>query len=391
MNRNLLIILDKTLFSFLFYFFLPVSKILNNKIKNKSLNIIGNEHFLVIRPGGLGDGIMSIPLLRSIKENFPNSKTTLLCLKKTKAVFECIPYYDNIYILDHIKDIIRFFKESILLRNDYDIVFDLEQFRKVTSLISCISGANIRIGFDTNKRRLLYTNFVTYPNEKNFESVNMVRQLEVIGVNVSKEEAENIKFTLPKSVEERGLSILKSVNINTKHDFIVAVFPGVLKLHHRWKMAEFANLIKIILHEDNKTRVLLMGTPADIPDSEEVMGYIGNNEKVVNLVGKTKFIESLGILKACEILISCDGGAVYMGASMGCKTISIWGPGVMERFKPPGDDHVGIRKNYYCIPCVNYSRLGEFPACPYNRRCINDITASEVISEYINIKNNIIY
>ncbi len=76
-----------------------------------------------------------------------------------------------------------------------------------------------------------------------------------------------------------------------------------------------------------------------------------------------------------------------MAAAMGCSTISIWGPGVMERFKPPGDNHIGLRKDYFCIPCVNYSRLGEFPKCQYNRKCINDISVEEVFDKYLYLKN----
>jgi ADP-heptose:LPS heptosyltransferase len=104
------------------------------------------------------------------------------------------------------------------------------------------------------------------------------------------------------------------------------------------------------------------------------------------LVGETTFSEALAVLSKCKILIACDGGLVYMAAAMGCGTISLWGPGVMDRFKPPGENHIGIRKDYFCIPCVNYSRLGEFPPCPYNRRCYMDITAEEIFDQYLSLK-----
>jgi len=98
-------------------------------------------------------------------------------------------------------------------------------------------------------------------------------------------------------------------------------------------------------------------------------------------------MESLAVLRASRILLACDGGIVYMGAAMGCSTISLWGPGVMERFKPPGEEHVGIRKDYFCVPCVNYSRLGEFPGCAYDRRCMKDITVDEVFENYLVLKS----
>ena len=91
----------------------------------------------------------------------------------------------------------------------------------------------------------------------------------------------------------------------------------------------------------------------------------------------------------CETLLACDGGVVYMGAAMGCATISLWGPGVMERFKPPGDRHIGVRMDYACIPCVTWDRLGEFPSCPYRRRCYNDLEASAVFDAYCRLKGQL--
>lgn len=380
MNRSALIILDKTIFRMVFWMVVLFSKLRPCKPHVHQPKLSGDEHFLVIRPGGMGDGIMSVPLLRSLRENFPNGRITLLCVKKSSPAFVHLPYHDKLIVFDsmgHLPENLLY-----LLRNKFDVVLDLEQFRRITSIISYIAGRDIRIGFDTNSRRLLYSHFVTYPNEKNFESLNMVRQLEILGIDVPREEGMDLGFPLPREFEERAGSVLDSVSVRREKDFLVAVFPGVLKPHHRWRMEEFAKLVHLILGGEKDARIVLMGSAADIPDSESVLEHAGRSERIINLVGKTGFMESLGILKSCKVLIACDGGAVYMGASMGCSTISLWGPGVMERFKPPGENHKGVRKGYYCIPCVNYGRLGEFPPCPYGRRCLNDITAREVYLQY---------
>jgi ADP-heptose:LPS heptosyltransferase len=236
---------------------------------------------------------------------------------------------------------------------------------------------------------LLYTHIITYPNEKHFESVNMVRQLEVFGILADRERASDIRFPLPIELEEQARAILGRLSVDPVRNFVVSIFPGVLKPHHRWKMEEYADLIRRILEEDERVVVLLMGTPGDRKDVDEVLRITGENGRVKDLAGLTNFGESLGILKATRILVSCDGGAVYMGASMGCATLSFWGPGVMERFKPPGPMHVGVRKEYPCVPCVNYSRLGEFPDCPYNRKCMNEMTASEAFEHYMILKAGI--
>lgn len=340
--------------------------------------------FLVIRPGGLGDGLMSIPMLKILRRNFPRHHITLMCVKKNRDAFKHLSFLDEVVVIDRLRDLtsnlIKFF------RSEYNIALDLEPFRKVSSVIAFLSGAKYRIGFDTNVRRKLYTHFVTYHNEKSYESVNMVRQLSVLDITASGEDMLDMGFDLPVSLKERVDALLQSKSVEPEKDLVVAVAPGVLKPHHRWIMSRFAELVKMIRNEDFRTKILLLGSPSDLPDVREVLKHLGENERVIPLVGETTFSEALAVLSNCKILIACDGGLVYMAAAMGCGTISLWGPGVMDRFKPPGENHIGIRKDYFCIPCVNYSRLGEFPPCPYNRRCYMDITAEEIFDRYLQLK-----
>ena len=385
MNRNLLIILDKTIFKLVFYFFVLLVKLKGETKNNLNLYLQKLNHFLVIRPGGAGDGLMSIPLLKALKKNFPDCKITLLCVKKSKSGLQFSNFYDELYVIDDVKTFTKNLK--IILRNKYDVVFDLEQFRRITSVITYLTKAEIKIGFDTNNRRLLYTHFTTYANDKHYEPVNIVNQLKVIGVEVSHKESIDITFKLPEQMLNEARQKIKDNNIDLENQNVVAVFPGVLKAHHRWEMEKFAALIDMIINEDQLTKVLIMGTPMDIADIQEVKKYLVKKGEIIDFSGKLNFNEALAIINFCTLIISCDGGAVYMGAAMGCGTISLWGPGVMERFKPEGEIHIGVRKDYFCIPCVNYNRLGEFPKCPYGRRCLNDITAEEVFNKYIYLKN----
>ena len=388
MNRKLLIFLDKTVFIIIFYGILILSYLRKSPPPIYNPEIEPSASFLVIRPGGLGDALMSIPFLKVLRNRFPNSRITVICVKKNARSLQHLPFIDEILILDSIENSAK--NLATFFWSKFDIVFDLEPFRKISSIVAYLSGAAIRIGFDTNIRRRLYTHFVTYHNEASFESVNMIRQLKILNIHVTENDSTDMGFALPASAEKKIATIFQSHGISPQIDSLIAIAPGVLKPHHRWRMSRFAELIDLIMTENSKTKILLLGAPADIPDARAVLQNLSSKSTVVNLVGQTSFMEAFGILKACKILMACDGGIVYVAAAMGCSTISIWGPGVMARFKPPGDNHVGIRKSYFCVPCVNYSRLGEFPDCPYGRRCITDISAKDVFQEYLLLKTRLL-
>ncbi len=385
MNRHLLILLDKTVFRILFYLTVFVTRIKGDKKFSVNCPLSGSENIMVIRPGGLGDGIMSVPFLKALRQRCPEGKITLVCVKKNKAALELLSCFDRLLVLDDTRQMLK--NIIFVLRNKFDIVLDLEPFRKISSVVAVLSGGKMRVGFDTNDRRLLYTHYVTYANDKHFDAMNMIKQLGVFNIEIPEKEAVDMTFSLPDTITVRSENVLKEHDVDLENDFLVTVVPGVLKQHHRWEMDKFGALINMINSNDAGVKVLLLGTSADIHDAGKVMQHITENGRVINLVGKTSFEESLGILTKCRIMISCDGGIVYMASAMGCDTISIWGPGVMERFKPPGDHNVGIRKEYFCVPCINYSRLGEFPGCRYDRRCIKDISPEEVFKGYLKLKS----
>jgi ADP-heptose:LPS heptosyltransferase len=387
MNRKLLLLLDKTVLRALFYAIVLIARLRRAGPSPPVVRLTDAPRFLVIRPGGLGDGLMSLPFLRALKQNFPAGHVTLICVKKNQAALKRVPFYDELIVLD---DLAKFWRNvRRTLRGGFDVLFDLEPFRRTSAIVAWASGTETRVGFDTNSRRLLYTHLVTYAGDSRFEAANMLYQLRVIGLDPAAEDAADLCLPFPDERRAGVTSLLSEAGIDAERVFLVAVAVGALKPHHRWVMTEFARLIELVRSEDRAVRVVLVGSPTDVADTEEVWRHLGSHERVTNLVGKTDFNSALGVLERCRILISCDGGLVYMGAAMGCSTLSLWGPGVMERFKPPGERHVGVRKNYACIPCVTWERLGEFPPCPYERRCYNDLTAEEVFGAYRSLKGKL--
>ena len=244
MNRHLLIFLDKTIFRILFLLVVLVSRLGLRRGRaypsaSKAMNGFSSS------VPGLGDGMMAIPLLKCIKEHAPRCRVTLLRQRKTRPAFDHVRYHDELLVIDDIASIRQ--NVRALSSTRFDAVLDLEPFRRMSSIIAFLAGKEIRAGFDTNSRRLLYTHIITYPNEKHFESVNMVRQLEVFGIfSADRERASDMRFPLPIGLEERSRAILGRLSVDPARNFIVSIFPGVLKPHHRWKMEEYADLIRMV-------------------------------------------------------------------------------------------------------------------------------------------------
>ncbi|MCL1910429.1 MAG: hypothetical protein FWG05_05800, partial [Kiritimatiellaeota bacterium] len=52
---------------------------------------------LVIRPGGMGDAVMSIPMIRALRAVAPSRRIDIICESRNEAVFK-LAFPDNVTI-----------------------------------------------------------------------------------------------------------------------------------------------------------------------------------------------------------------------------------------------------------------------------------------------------
>ena len=132
MNRNILIFLDKTVFRVAFWVVAGISKMQpSGTTVGQIVKLAPSARILVIRPGGLGDAIMAVPLLRELRNAYPDSWITIICVKKNHPVLERLHFHDELVIMDEPRSVLT------IIRNRYDVVLDLEPFRRISAASRC--------------------------------------------------------------------------------------------------------------------------------------------------------------------------------------------------------------------------------------------------------------
>ena len=112
----------------------------------------------------------------------------------------------------------------------------------------------------------------------------------------------------------------------------------------------------------------------------EGKGYIKGSAILISGMvgtGKTSLAESAAIVSRTAVLISGDSGVLHIGVGLGRATVSLFGPGISEKWAPRGAHHRAISRGYDCSPCTRY---GYTPRCLHAARCIRDITVAEVLT-----------
>jgi lipopolysaccharide heptosyltransferase II len=315
------------------------------------------SRLLIIRPGGIGDAVLLIPVFTLLRKTFPAAHIEVLAETRNKGVFALCPAVDRVLCYDRPLELLQ------VLRNRYDVVIDSEQWYRLSAIVVRMICSRMSIGFATNERRRLFTHPVDYDRDV-YEAQSFFNLLQPLDL-VSPLEIAHCFLSVPVADQNLADRMLKPV---ADRPFVV-LFPGASVPEKSWGTTQFRDLT-LRLH-DAGYAVVVVGGKEDV----SAAAALTSETAALNLAGKTTLLETAGILKHCRLLISGDSGILHMGVGLGKSTVSIFGPSNAAKWAPKGDRHVVINHHLPCSPC---SHFGMMPTCPIGVQCIRDISVDEV-------------
>lgn len=314
---------------------------------------------LFIRPGGIGDAVLLAPSINFIKIHFPNICITIIAERRNCEVFSLIPHTDKVFCYDRPVELAQ------ALLGKYDIVIDTEQWYRLSAVVARLVSAPVKIGFDTNERRRMFTHGILYDMGA-YEADNFLSLLKPLDVGVLRDTGAIATLSLPSQSVFKAACLLKPLYAEP----FIAIFPGASVSEKRWGNEHFRTVAKRL--SKNGYRVVIVGGPGDRSDGDTIVDDTG-----LNLAGMTTLAETAAVIARSCLLISGDSGVLHIAAGLNIPTISLFGPSSSAKWAPKGERHIVINHHLPCSPC---SKFGTIPLCPINSRCIRDITPDEVIS-----------
>ncbi|MBU0549841.1 MAG: glycosyltransferase family 9 protein [Candidatus Omnitrophica bacterium] len=317
--------------------------------------------------GGLGDLVQSIPLFRSFKEMFPESKLFYLGLyqrPRCNTLFNCIPYIDG-YI-----EYVRPGRESSL--KEY-LRFRKDFFGKFDLIVDTQSkfAPSFYLWFLASKYFLSRNPFFSH-----WKSMP--------GLNKKIHVAAKMYF-LARILGHKGADINPAINI--PRDYIAAaekclavhsgpfisILPGAGHPYKMWPKENFAFLADKF--SSMGYRIILLGAENEKSLLLEVSGLM-QSKPIIPMLEEPLFgqdpIYSIGLFKSSILTIGCDCGGLHLSTLAGCPVIGIYGPSSPLKSGPLGKKNVVIYKRFDCSPC----RLKD---CKFQRSCLKEIIPEDII------------
>ena len=146
-----------------------------NLFRKKHPFLTGIKEILVIRTAYIGDVVMTLPILKPLKELYPDSRLTFLTGLKAAELLRNNPYIDEILGYDAfwfytkvgkkaLMDYFRFLK--VLRRRVYDLVIEARGDIRDIALLAYLSKSRYKVSYKVGGGGYLLTHVVPYEEVK---------------------------------------------------------------------------------------------------------------------------------------------------------------------------------------------------------------------------------
>ncbi len=340
----------------------------SRKMQNLEKNNI--KKILAIASTGIGNVILYTPVIKSLRENFPLAKISLIVgSKQASEVLSGSNIVDEIIILEknemNFKKYLSFLLE--IKRKNFDMVITsfLDKSFKV-GLFSILSGARYRLGFG-NRLPAIFYNYKTKISSKKHEAEYNLDLLRTFGLS-------NLNSELFFHIDEKDVETAKkflSENHIIESDFIIGVHPGSGEWK-RWPKEKYVEICNELIKSYN-AKIIIFGGKEEI----ELVNSIVNktDKKSISACGLFNLKGTAALIKMCKIFICNDTGLMHVASAMKVPIVAIFGSTLYWKNYPWNTKHIIIRKNLPCSPCYNYKQI----KCLNDYTCLNSITTEEVL------------
>jgi len=338
--------------------------------------MIKPEKILILQTAFLGDVILALPMVQTLKNHLPASKIDFLCVPVNVPVILNHPSIRNVIPYDK-KGADKFDKFieilSELRENEYNVVISPHRYLR-SALLTYYSKAKIRVGFNRNSLSFLLTNKVKYSCDKHeiLRNLDLVKALP--GINFDEAKVSLKPELYPVKEDEILVNELLSGLDSEK---LITFAPCSRWITKQLPIHKSVEVINVLINEGYN--VALIGGNDDREYCRRVDNKVTNN-KFIKLCGKLTPIQSYITIKKSKALISVDSAAQHLGAAAGVPIVIIYGSTDSSfGFYPLVIKHKIIEHNSLeCRPCTDHGR----DKCPLGHfKCMEEIVPEMILNE----------
>lgn len=278
------------------------------------------EHIAVMRLSAMGDVAMTVPVLRTLVNQYPELKITVISRPFLQPFFKDIPNLD-FFAFDEkerhkgIKGLWRLYQDLKALH--IDAFADLHNVlrSKVVRSLFAMSGKKVAFvdkGRAEKKALTLAENKIFQPLTTMFERHQLV--FESLGFPI---DLSQPKFPPKAKISQPEIAAIVAQSKNT-----IGIAPFAQYDSKVYPIDLMQEVIDALAANENQTIFLFGGGQKE---KEQLQYLAGNKKNVINMAGKIPFQEELNLISNLNVMLSMDSGNGHIAAMLGVPVVTLWG------------------------------------------------------------------
>jgi ADP-heptose:LPS heptosyltransferase len=317
--------------------------------------------FLILRFSSIGDIVLTTPVVRCLKKQYPNAEIHFATKKQFKTLVENNPYIDKYFLLEEsLKSLLK-----DLQSEQYDFVIDLHNNLRTFIIKTFLSLSKFSLG-TRSFNKLNFQKWLLVKFKKNIlPKVHIVDRymdtLEDFGI---KNDKKGLDYFIPER-DEIPLEWLPE----THHKGYVAYAIGG---QHETKKLPLHRMIELC--QKINQPIILLGGKEDFENGEKIKNslfIVHSSLLIFNGCGKFNLNQSASLLNQASLVYTHDTGLMHIAAAFKKPIVSMWGNTVPEFGMYPYMTNFVVweNKDLNCRPC---SKIG-YALCPLGHfKCMEE-------------------
>ncbi|MBE8597267.1 glycosyltransferase family 9 protein [Xenorhabdus sp. BG5] len=283
------------------------------------------QNILIINIARFGDTLLITPVIRALKEKWPEANIDIFVHKKTKEILE------NIDLINQLKDFSKGKAKwcGWFSRRHYDLALVYGQDKSLLQYAKRVANLAVYFSEISGKKPNEYA--IARPGELMPAQQERALLIDSLGVevsnwrlqyNVSLYEAEYARDFLQRQGIERQLRI----------GFQLQSFPA--KAYRDWPVEHFYELAQHIYRDYPHAHILLLGGK-DGEDSAQMLAEKLGTNRCSSLAGKTTMRQNAAIMSQLNLYVGVDTGTTHLAGALGIPMVALYHSFHPGRFLAP--------------------------------------------------------
>lgn len=303
------------------------------------------EKILLIRLKGIGDVILSTPVIRALRKAFPSAQIHMLTRGFCAPILANNPRLNKTIVLPEksvsLSESLSFLRNLRVER--YDWVLDLAAEPR-SAWLTLATGAPLRAGYAFRVRKWAFNHPIPKNTVRKYQAEVNLDIIRYLGVPDEGNQTE--LFLSNEDIRWAGQVFLKQELASQK--WKIGLNPTGTWPSKRWPVDHWKELIRLI-HTEWGIKPILFGGPGD---ESLLEGIRSGLEEMTLLKPPTSLTQAAAYISRMDLLVGADGTPQHLAQAQNVKSLTLCGPHWGMSWMKPGDArHKYLQHFLDCGPC----------------------------------------